>query len=243
MPDRGVPGFDTRDYPGEAPMRAWIDASPYRWVGYYLPAPCYTGTSWQGRRATLHGMGWGFAVLFVGEQDWSAMRAVGADTATVAVENPRCSSVNLTSDHGVRHAADAASATADEGFPNGTVVYLDVERVENVSTEMAAYVRAWAGALLDDGRYVPGIYAHDRNAAALVTILTEEFLRRQRVEQPRLWVAGGSGFDVRRSPAESGYPFATAWQGVFNTRESWGGHELLIDVNVATVADPSRARN
>ena len=38
---RGVPGFDTRDYPGTAAMRAWRDASPYRWVGYYLTgAPC-----------------------------------------------------------------------------------------------------------------------------------------------------------------------------------------------------------
>ena len=52
-PMRGVPGFDTRDYPGDAVMRGWFGASPYRWVGYYLPAPCYTGTTWTGRRAAL----------------------------------------------------------------------------------------------------------------------------------------------------------------------------------------------
>jgi len=32
------PGFDARVYPGEAAMRAWRESSPYRWVGYYLPA-------------------------------------------------------------------------------------------------------------------------------------------------------------------------------------------------------------
>ncbi len=36
--------------------------SPLRWVGYYLPAPCYTGTSWMGLRAALERMGWGMAV-------------------------------------------------------------------------------------------------------------------------------------------------------------------------------------
>ena len=50
QPARGIPGFDTRDYPGDDAMRAWFGSSPYRWVGYYLPAPCYKGTTWSGRR-------------------------------------------------------------------------------------------------------------------------------------------------------------------------------------------------
>lgn len=234
----GIAGFDTRQYPGAEAMRAWHDASPYRWVGLYLPAPCYTGTSWQGTRASLQDMGWGLAVLFVGEQDWDAMRAAGADTTTVAVEGARCTSANLTPANGELHAVAAADAAAAEGFETGTVIYLDVERVDSVSDRLAAYVRSWTAALLDDGRYVPGLYAHDHNAAALVAVATEVFLQRQRVEQPRLWVAKGSGFGIDRSPAESGHP-AAVWQGLFNTRESWGGHELLIDVNVARTANPS----
>jgi hypothetical protein len=257
-PARGVPGFDTRDYPGDAAMRAWRDASPYRWVGYYLPAPCYTGTTWTGRRAALRDVGWGFAVLFVGEQDWSAMGAAraAADTAAAtpaaaaaavhdsatATGADRCVAANLSAEQGARHAADAASAAAADAFPSGTVIFLDVERVERVSSELADYVRGWAAALLEDGRYVPGVYAHDNNAAELFTLLTEEFLVRQRVERPRLWVAKQDGFDTRRSPAESGYPLAAAWQGRFNIRERWGGVELLIDVNVADSPDPSRGR-
>lgn len=64
-------GFDTFAYPGDDAMRAWLTADkPYRWVGYYLPAPCHQDTSWEGKRATLAGMGWGMAVIYVGQQTW-----------------------------------------------------------------------------------------------------------------------------------------------------------------------------
>lgn len=64
-------GFDTFAYPGDGAMHAWLTADkPYKWVGYYLSAPCHTDTSWQGKRATLTGMGWGLAVIYVGQQTW-----------------------------------------------------------------------------------------------------------------------------------------------------------------------------
>jgi hypothetical protein len=242
IPARGVPGFDTRDYPGDATMRRWFEASPYRWVGYYLPAPCYTGTTWSGRRPALLQQGWGFAVLFVGEQDWGAMRAAPGDTVAVAAPGARCATTNLTAANGAAHAAAADEAAAADGFPQGTVIFLDVERVERVSPELATYVRSWFAALLERGRYVPGLYAHDINAAELYAILGEEFARRGRAERPRLWVARQAGFDLARAPAESGHALASAWQGRFDTRETWDGITLNIDVNVADSADPSRGR-
>ena len=64
-------GFDTFAYPGEEAMRAWLTADkPYRWVGYYLPAPCHQDDSWEGKRPVLAGMGWGMAVIYVGQQTW-----------------------------------------------------------------------------------------------------------------------------------------------------------------------------
>ena len=236
---RGVPGFDTRDYPGDAAMRAWFGASPYRWVGYYLPAPCYTGTTWSGRRDALRDIGWGFALLYVGEQDWPAMGRAAADTT---VENPRCSSAHLTQEQGRVHADQAAAAAAADGFPAGTVVFLDVERVEAVSAPLSAYVRAWMARMLDDGRYTPGLYAHDINVEALYAILADEFVRHQRQDRPPLWVARSAGFDIRSAPAESGYAAALIWQGRLNTVEDWRGTRLNIDVNVSTSADPSRGR-
>ncbi|HEX2167600.1 MAG TPA: glycoside hydrolase domain-containing protein [Longimicrobiales bacterium] len=237
---RGVPGFDTRDYPGAAAMRAWFGESPYRWVGYYLPAPCYTGTTWSGRRDELRSIGWGFAVLYVGEQDWRAMGRASADTA--AVEEPRCSSDHLTAEQGRAHAAEAAASAADDGFPAGTVIFLDVERVEQVSPELSAYVRAWVARMLDERRYTPGLYAHDINVEALYSILADEFVRHQRTDRPPLWVARPAGFDLNSAPAESGYAAALIWQGRLNTVEQWGGTRLNIDANVSSSADPSRGR-
>ena len=239
-PMRGVPGFDTRDYPGDAVMRAWFGSSPYRWVGYYLPAPCYTGTTWTGRRDGLRNIGWGFAVLFVGEQDWRAMPGAAADTA--AVEDPRCSSAHLTAEQGNAHADAAATAAAADGFPAGTVIFLDVERVDRVSPELATYVRSWMGRMLDDGRYTPGLYAHDINVEELYAILADEFVRHQRSDRPPLWVARPAGFDLRSAPRESGYAAALIWQGILDTREEWDGARLNIDVNVSTSADPSGGR-
>src|SRR5256885_11891712 len=64
-------GFDTFAYPGDDAMQAWLTADkPYSWVGYYLSAPCHTDDSWQGRRDTLANMGWGMAVIYVGQQTW-----------------------------------------------------------------------------------------------------------------------------------------------------------------------------
>jgi hypothetical protein len=64
-------GFDTFAYPGDDAMRAWLTADkPYRWVGYYLSAPCHNDDSWEGKRDTLANMGWGMAVIYVGQQTW-----------------------------------------------------------------------------------------------------------------------------------------------------------------------------
>lgn len=233
---RGVPGFDTRDYPGDAVMAAWRASSPYRWVGYYLPAPCYTGTTWQGHRPALSRMGWGLAVLFVGEQDWAASPA---DTVPPATDGPvRCTRANLTAERGAADARDAATAAAADGFERGTVIYLDVERVEAVSTPLRTYVRAWFDTLLADGRFVPGLYAHASNADALLAEGMAAFQAAGRTDAPRLWVVSTSGFSLRRAPTESGFA-AEVWQGLLDARETWGGHTLRIDANVAADGTPS----
>ncbi len=71
------PGFDTGTYPGDKAMRAWREGgSPYEWTGYYLPAPCHPDDGWSGKRETLTAMGYGMAVIYVGQQTWG--RAPGA---------------------------------------------------------------------------------------------------------------------------------------------------------------------
>lgn len=249
---RGEPGFDTREYPGDEAMGVWHSSSPYRWVGYYLPAPCHTGTSWTGRRAALQRAGWGLAVIFVGEQDWSAsgLEAEQVDPAAAEVHDaetadsaaaagpPRCVTTNLTAERGRADADAAVQALAGEGFSPGSAVFLDVERVENVSDSLRTYVAAWTERMLEDGSYVPALYAHGRNALDLIEIFRQEFGSAGRSDQPLLWVASAEGFDVRSAPAESGFP-ADIWQGRFDVDETWGEVTLRVDVNTAESADPS----
>src|SRR3954470_21353225 len=64
-------GFDTGEYPGDDAMHAWRTGnSPYKWTGYYLPSPCHQDEGWSGKRETLTTMGYGLAVLYVGQQTW-----------------------------------------------------------------------------------------------------------------------------------------------------------------------------
>jgi hypothetical protein len=228
---RGVPGFDTRDYPGDTALRTWKTSSPYRWVGFYLEAPCYTGTGWLGKRSALEGMGWGIAMIFVGEQDWPQRTGAAAVADSSAV---RCTRDNLTADRGGVDARAAADAAASEGFAPGAWIYLDVERVDSVSVALEEYVGSWTAALLADGRYRAGLYAHENNADRLM-----EIMRDAGEAQPRLWVAKTGGFSLRRGPGESGFSEATIWQGILDARETWGGVTLRIDANVAAMADPS----
>jgi hypothetical protein len=234
---RGVPGFDTRDYPGDTTMRAWLDHSPYRWVGYYLESPCFTGTGWDGARPRLAAMGWGMAVLFVGEQDWSEI--LPAAQVIADPDAPRCTVSNLTGERGRTDGAAAASAAAAQGFPAGAAIFLNVERVERVSDALRDYIREWTVALLEDGRYAPAMYAHGHNADELRPIQVQAYAGAGDPRQPRLWVARTSGFSLVRGPGESGFQDAYIWQGVLDTRETWGGVTLRIDANVARSANPS----
>jgi hypothetical protein len=191
-----------------------------------------------GRRAALERMDWGLAVLYVGEQDWRAMGTPPAMTDSAAAANPRCASTNLTAGNGRAHALDAAGQAATEGFPPGTVIFLDVERVDEVSPELAAYVGAWIGGLLEDARYLPGLYAHQRNAAVLMDAARATYQEHARLGGPRLWVASSQGFDVTAHPSESAVPGAAIWQGAFDREERWGDVTLRIDVNVAEPGVP-----
>ena len=249
-------GFDTYYYPGDVAMRAWRTASPYAWVGYYLPAPCHREASWQGRRATLADMGWEIAVLFVGQQTWEGQAQVapaapppGADTVRVAGDSaavpagppaaPACAPSQLTAARGAADGADAAARAAAEGFAARTTIFLDVERMERVPAAMEQYVRAWVRAVAADGRYRAGLYAHARNVAALHDLVRAELAAAGAPATVPVWVASSAGFDLVKRPEEVGHPFATVWQGAFDLTETWNGVTLRVDANVAATPSPS----
>jgi hypothetical protein len=265
-------GFDTGVYPGDAAMRAWRTSdAPYEWAGYYLPSPCHPDESWSGKRETLASLGYGIAVLYVGQQTWGRTPGVsyripvtvtkkvrvrvghGAKRHTVTRYVKRtvmrkapppkagetCNADFVSAKRGARDGADAAFRTALEGFPPGTTVFLDLERMDRLPTAMRAYYSAWVRTMLADGRYRPGIYVHTDNANTVYSDVKEAFLAAGHTEAPAFWIAKSAGFDGRKLPSEMGHAFAAVWQGVLDVEQTWAGHKIPIDVNVAGSRSPS----
>jgi len=266
-------GFDTYAYPGDDAMLAWRDDNvPYEWVGYYLPAPCHRSDSWSGKRATLTDMGWGLAVIYVGQQTWSgtaprkivttrfvtkrvkvvkrrngkrvtsyARKRVPVKVVTYAraQRGTNCSAHLVNAPRGAIDARDAIARTVAEGFPNGTVIFLDLERMDTVPESMRSYYKAWTATVLADGRFRPGYYTHNHNAELVYRDVSQVFLSAAITTAPQFWVSGSSGFSEDAEPHEVGHSFANVWQGVLDIVQTHNGVRLPIDVNVASVPSPS----
>jgi hypothetical protein len=230
------PGFDTWRYPGDDVMTIWRQSSPYRWMGYYLPAPCHRGTSFVGKRQFLTQTGWGIAVLYVGQQQFEGQ------TPAEITETTICSSRLLTAERGTIDGQDAIARTQSEGFPPGSVIFLDVERVDRLSPELIAYYQSWLRTVATDGRYRVGTYAHVANAAALYTVAQPVLQQAGITTGIPFWIAGGQGFSLDAQPERVGYRFAEIWQGVLDVNRTWGGRTVHIDENVARYPSPSAPR-
>ncbi|MFL5556540.1 MAG: glycoside hydrolase domain-containing protein [Gemmatimonadaceae bacterium] len=267
-------GFDTFAYPGDDAMRAWLTADkPYRWVGYYLSAPCHNDSSWEGKRETLSRMGWGMAVIYVGQQTWGrtpgqkiavtryvtkrvkqTVRTSGGRRRTRYVKKrvpvrllvtPRasrgasCSTQFVSAARGIADASDAIAKTAAEGFARGTVIFLDIERMDKVPKAMRDYYMAWTQRVLEDGRFQPAYYAHSYNANLVYRDVKEVLADAGVTTDPPFWIASGRGFALDKDPTEVGHAFAQVWQGLLDVVETHNGVKLPIDVNVAQLPSPS----
>ena len=267
-------GFDTFAYPGDDAMRAWLSADkPYSWVGYYLSAPCHNDDSWEGKRETLANMGWGMAVIYVGQQTWGrtpgqkiavtryvtkkvrttvklksgrrVVRYVNKRVPVRVLVAPRasqgasCSSQLVSASRGAADAKDAVDKTAGEGFANGTVIFLDIERMESVPKAMRDYYRSWTQHVLADGRFRPGYYAHTYNADLIYRDVKQVFTAAGISSDPPFWIAKARGFAPDKDPTDVGHSFAQVWQGVLDVVETHNGVKLPIDVNVAMLPSPS----
>ena len=267
-------GFDTGTYPGDAAMRAWRSGgAPYEWTGYYLPAPCHPDDGWSGKRETLTSMGYGLAVIYVGQQTWGrtpgkphlipvtvakkvrtrvgrgskrrwVTRTVRQTVMRKAPPPPKdatCNADFVGKARGVTEAKDAIARTEREGFQRGTTVFLDIEYMDFTPRAMRDYYSAWVHTVLEDGRYRPGIYVHTNNADVVYNDVRREYLAAGLTDEPPFWVAKSHGFDIHKLPSEMGHAFAAVWQGVLDVEQTWAGHKIPIDVNVAGSASPSAA--
>ena len=232
--DQQYLGFDTNIYPGDRTMAIWAEDGTYDWVGYYLPAPCHRDESWSGKRDTLSAMGWGLAVVYVGQQVWS--------TSKKAKKGATCSNSFVSGDRGVNEGHDAIARVVAEGFPHGTVIFLDIERMGTISPSMRAYYKAWTRTVLADGRYRPGYYTHADNAAEIYADVKSVFTTATDTTEPPFWIAGRTKvFTVDKMPTDVGHAFAAVWQGLLDVTRTHSGIRLPVDINVSGVRSPSES--
>ena len=224
-------GFDCGSYPGDKAISAWAANSEYAFVSFYFDAPCHTTStfkSWSGKFPMIKSAGLGLAVIYVGFQ-----------------QGTKCGNTRLSRKQGIAHGQDAVAKFTIEGFPAGTIVFLDVEHYAgSLAAGFEAYIRGWLSALLDDGSAGPGIYCPDSKANEILLAAQKEYASHGFLgAQPRFWIVKiEPGFNPTTSiPTDCGVSFANIWQGVLDTQEMHGGISIRVDQNVADSRDPSGA--
>ena len=158
-PPRTYLGFDRNDYPGDDAMK--LLRRDFAFTGYWLGSPPDdTTNSWTGKRELLRSEGFGFVLLFAGptsgqlrDQPYTRKR-VADDTQA------------------------AAAAARREGFPPGSVIFLDIEEGGRLPSTYFTYLKAWASELerlgFRAGVYCSGIPIDEGEG---LTLITSDFIR------------------------------------------------------------------
>lgn len=248
-------GFDRNDYPGDAALAALRKS--FDFSGYWLNAPPgESSTTWKGKREILREHGFGFLVLFNGrlDKELQAIQVAGDAAHLGAID-----------------AKQAASTARAEGFPPGTVIFLDQEEGGRLLPEQREYLFAWIDGVNASG-YRAGVYCSGiRDKAGAGGVITAEDIRENAgaraisffIYNDACPPSPGCIFSGQSlNPARSGVPFADIWQIAQSPRRKnltsrckatyaadgncyppgLATQGIFVDVDVATSPDPSRGR-
>ena len=131
---------------------------------------------------------------------------------------------------------------ADELFPAGSTVFLDVEYVSAVNDALLTYVKAWTRGVLAAGRYRAGVYVARFNAPTVSAAVRAAYAASGASVTPVFWIAASSsslGFSFDSRPTDVGVDYASVWQGKLDVNDTWSATQLRIDMNVASSISPS----
>jgi hypothetical protein len=131
-------GFDRNDYPGDNNLSMLRKVFAYS--GYWLnKPPGASANSWAGKRLQIQAAGLGFLVVFNGRSD-AQLRQEG-DAGKL----------------GKSDAAMAIAAAQKDGFPAGTIIFLDQEEGGRLLPEQKEYLFAWVDGV-NSGHFKAGVY-------------------------------------------------------------------------------------
>jgi hypothetical protein len=245
-------GFDRNNYPGDQNLKVLHQTFSY--TGFWLNHPPSAKTNtWSGKRKTLQSAGFGFLVLFNGRL-FNELK-----------------SVSNASKLGKSDAQAGVTAARREGFPAGTIIFLDQEQGGRMLPEQKTYIYAWVDGIVaggfQTGIYCSGISAEKEGGENIVT--ADDIRKNAGAKKIVYWVTNdacppspGCAFPTKAtSPTDSGVPFADIWQFAQSPKRPDvaascpanynpdgncyppGIQGLYIDVNTATSADPSHGRS
>jgi hypothetical protein len=244
-------GFDRNDYPGDANLKTLRQTFVY--TGYWLNnPPGESANSWRGHRVAVEAAGFGFLVLYNGRL-YAELKNVANAQRT-----------------GNADGQGAAAAAQREGFPAGTIIFLDQEQGGRMLPEQKAYIYAWVDAVIAGG-FRAGVYCSGAPAKDDGNVITAEDIREHAGGRKiAYWVTndacppapGCSLSPHPPGPASSGIAFAEVWQFAQSPRRkdvaarcknysrdgncyppgSAPGQGLHVDLSTATSPDPSQGR-
>lgn len=245
-------GFDRNEYPGDAAIP--LLRKSFSFAGYWLSnPPREKNNSWSGKRELLRSQGFGFVLLFAGPSSGD-------------LYDERCTRKRIADD-----TQAAAAAAHREGFPTGSVIFLDIEEGGRLPAAYFTYLKAWASELARLG-FRAGVYCSSIpiDEGEGLELVTSDFIRDQ-IKPAELvyWVYNDScppspGCVLPQNlpaPPKSGIPYAQIWQFTRSPRDkqtsrrcrgySTNGNcyaafdaarRFHLDLNVASSSDPSSAR-
>jgi hypothetical protein len=243
-------GFDLNEYPGDDGLP--VLRKTFSFGSYWLSSPPGDKTTnWLGKRALMQSQGFGFVVLFNGRMTGNLKSSADAKQK------------------GALDAESAAKLARREGFPNGTIIFLDIEEGGRLSDAYHDYVHTWIDTLRKEnfqaGAYCSGVPLPDGPGRTITSSQDlQEHLANRKLA---FWIfndvcppAPGCVFP-KTPPAVSqgGFPEAAVWQYAQSPRRKERtahcaatyapdgncyapgdtGRKWLLDANVATTPNPS----
>jgi hypothetical protein len=242
-------GFDRNDYPGVGALDEL--RKTFSFSGYWLNAPPgEKATTWLGKRAILRARGFGFLLLFNGRLDKELKASREAKSM------------------GANDAAAAVKAAQTEGFPPGTVIFVDQEEGGRMLPEQRDYLYAWIDAVNGAG-YRAGVYCSGMpDKPGPGGVITADDIRQNAGNRQIAFFAYNDACPpspgcVFSAPQFANFkgsvPFAAVWQIAQSPRRrnftrlcratytadgncyppGLAVQRIYVDVDVATSADPS----
>jgi hypothetical protein len=246
----GYLGFDLNVYPGDAALP--VLRKSFSFTGYWLNTPPGAKqNTWQGRRNVVQAQGFGFLVLYNGPLS----KELKSQTQAIARADA--------------DAARASTAARGEGFPQRTIIFLDIEEGGRLPASYHAYLARWVDELAR-AEYRAGVYCSGMRVdeGPGVTIITADDIKNHIGGRDLSYFVFNDacppapGCVVTKNPpapSAGGVAYASVWQFAQAPRRKErtvrcaasysadgncyapgdAAHAWFLDLDTATTADPS----